>query len=224
MLLTYDRLEYAERTLRSALENILYPGGLSVHIADDGSGEQYQNRLLMLAGGYVNVHGTSVSDAQRSGYGTSYNLGLQVVHNFADIILPLEDDWDLPRPLDLEPLVMALQEGKFGCIRLGYIGFTQPLRAEFVEAAGLKWLLLDPESAEPHVWAGHPRLETREWQRRLGPWPQGDYDPGTTEFMVAKRPESREGVVWPVDLVPTTGCFAHFGTVQAREDQRTVSA
>lgn len=221
LLLTYDRLEYAERTLRSVLEHIEYPEPISVHIADDGSAPGYREALVDLAGGFSNVQGVTVTNSQRGGYGRNYNLALQVVHAFADVVLPLEDDWEILRGLLLAPLVAALQERKFGCIRLGYVGWTQQLRGEFVVAAGQHFLALDQDSPEPHVWAGHPRLETREWQKQAGPWPEGDYDPGTTEFMVAQRPDARVGVVWPVDLVAPRGdLFAHIGTVQARTDQR----
>ena len=127
------------------------------------------------------------------------------------------------QPLKLDPLVAALQEEQFGCIRMGYVGWTQELRSKFTSIAGQHFLSFDPSSEEPHVWAGHPRLETREWQRFVGPWPEG-YDPGTTEMLVAQRPEARQGVVWPIDLIhPYGNLFVHIGTHQAREDQKEVA-
>lgn len=221
LLLTYDRKDYAVRTLRSALDSLSYSGPVSVHIADDGSGEAYQQELHAIAGGYANVDSVCVTDSQRGGYGRNYNLALQAIHTHSEIVLPLEDDWELVQPLDLDPLVEALSEGAFGCIRLGYIGYTQELRGSFLRQSGRMYIALDPDSPEPHVWAGHPRLETREWQRKVGPWPEGVHDPGTTEFMVAQTREAREGVVWPVDLVhPRGNLFAHIGTIQARNNQR----
>ena len=215
LLLTYNRLEYAQKTLSKARENLRYSGNILWHIADDGSPEEYRAAL-------IGTNEVTVSNSQRGGYGPNYNLALQVVHSYADIILPLEDDWELTRELDLDTLVEALQEGKFGCIRMGYIGYTQELRGKFLSAAGQQFLLLDPESPEPHVWAGHPRLETRDWERYVGPWPENpDLDPGTTEFLVAQRKEARQGVVWPIDLIhPRGDLWAHIGTQQARTDQR----
>ena len=172
LLLTYDRFEYAERTLRSALDKIIWPDRLSVHIADDGSGEEYRQKLLDIAGGYANVQGVSVTNSERGGYGRNYNLALQVVHTFADLILPLEDDWELRRELDLSPLIRVLLEHEeFGCIRMGYIGFTQSLRGEIIHVLANTYFRPDYDTPEPHVWAGHPRLETRQWQREIGPWP-----------------------------------------------------
>lgn len=215
LLLTYNRLEYAQQTLRSALENIRYSGPLAVHIADDGSPPEYREELAKVVAEHPPLTHT-VTNSERGGYGRNYNLALQTVHAWAEIVLPLEDDWILTRELDLDPLVAALQEGWFDCLRLGYIGYTQALRGEFRhDLPDNQYLLFDPDSPEPHVWAGHPRLETAERQRRVGPWPEG-LDPGPTEFEVAHRPESKQGVVWPLHLIhPRGDLFAHCGTVQA---------
>lgn len=221
VLYTYDRRDYAERTLRCALERISYSGPLLVHIADDGSPNGYVFDLERLAGGYPWVRAVSASNAERRGYGASHNLATQHVHQAADVVLALEDDWELLRPLYLDPLVLALQDPRIDCIRMGYIGYTQPLRCEFIEASEQHFLLLDPASPEPHVFAGHPRLVTVQHQKEIGPWPEG-IDPGTTEYLVAMRPIARQGVVWPVDLIhPRGDLFAHIGTVQARHDQRS---
>lgn len=221
LLLTYDRLDYAQRTL-NALGNLQYSGRLTLHVADDGSPEGYVQRLLPTWPALVGTEISCVSqtNSERGGYGRNYNLALQKVHPAYEIVLPLEDDWELQRQLDLDPLVRALRESEVGCIRMGYVGYTQPLSGEFRYVAEHHYLLLDAASLEPHVWAGHPRLETREWQRAVGPWPEG-LDPGSTEFTVAQRPEARSGVAWPLDLIhPRGDLWAHIGTRQARTDQR----
>src|SRR3990167_3971655 len=101
LLLTYDRLVYAQKTLLKARENLKYSGNILWHIADDGSPEEYRAAL-------IGTNEVTVSNSQRGGYGPNYNLALQVVHSYADIILPLEDDWELTRELDLDTLVEAL--------------------------------------------------------------------------------------------------------------------
>ncbi len=217
LLLTYNRLEFATKTVRSVLENLHYSGQLRVHIADDGSDEEYRESLRTLVGGYSNVVGVGVSNSERRGYGANYNLAMQAVHSHSRIVLPLEDDWQLTAPFDLDPLVKALGEEYFGCIRLGYLGLTQSLSGEFILANGIIWLLLNPDSPEPHVFAGHPRLETVDWEKAVGPWPE-DLDPNTTEFAVCHQPEAREGVVWPVSMLTTNGgLFAHIGSYEAGE-------
>jgi len=219
ILLTYERLEYAKRTLKLALDGIAYSGRLSVHIADDGSGPGYIDELVQLAGCYPHLTGISTTNAERGGYGKSYNMATMVVHHDNPVLLPLEDDWELLRPLNLDPLIETLGAGAgIGCIRLGYLGFTQDLRGRFVHAGGGTYLLLDEDSPEPHVFSGHPRLETRAWAREVGPWPEG-LGAGATEFAVCHRPQARRGIAWPTDLVLTSGnLFGHFGAIQARDD------
>lgn len=213
VLLTYDRPETAFRTLRAALDRIEYPGPIDVHIADDGSPVGYLDDLRQLAGGYEGVRQVGQTNAARRGYGASYNLATQVIHAEHQLVLPLEDDWELTRPLPLEPLVATLW-GHYGidCIRLGYLGFTQELRGRVVETPAGKMLLLDPDSEEPHVFTGHPRLELVDFQRRVGAWPEG-LPAGRTEWEVSARPEARRGVAWPMDVVmPRGDLFVHIGT------------
>lgn len=216
LLLTYNRLDCAEKTLRSTLDNLVYSGPLCVHIADDGTGPEYREKLVQLAGGYAHIQGVGVTSSEQGGYGLNYNLATQIVHLHSSIVLPLEDDWELLRSLDLDPLVLALAENKFGCIRLGYIGITQPMRGELVAANGMLWLLFDPASEERHVFAGHPRLETVEWEKSVGPWPE-QLDPNMTEFNVCAILGARCGVVWPICILPASGgLFVHIGAERIR--------
>lgn len=192
-----------------------------MHIADDGSNAGHVDELRKIAGGYVHVKGVGSSNAERRGYGASYNIATQHVHATPDgIVLPLEDDWVLDRTLDLEPYAHALiqPESPISCIRMGYIGYTQPLRSQIVDIASVRYLLFDSRSEERHVCAGHPRLETVAWERRVGPWPEG-VDPGTAEYLWCGYDAAREGVAWPLDA-PKGGWFQHIGTVQARNDQQ----
>ena len=226
MLLTCDRpperKQYARRCL-SSLRNLRASELLWLHIADDGSDPVWREELMDKAGAMFGEN-LSITDAGGSGYGGSYNLATQVLHEIVDLVLPLEDDWELVRELNLDPIAGVLRDGAFGCVRLGYVGFTQELRASFVWARGLHWLALAPDSAEPHVFAGGPRLETVEYERAVGPWLE--HEPaGVTEFEVAHRPAARVGVAWPVDLIhPSGGAFAHIGSEQAVLPEQAVTA
>lgn len=186
-----------------------------MHIADDGSVDGHAERLCEIAGGYARVAHVGMTNAERGGYGRSYNLASQEIHPSADIVLPLEDDWVLSRPLDINPLVETLV-GALGieCIRMGYLGSTQRLTGNVVHTPAGPMLLLARESAEPHVFAGHPRLETVAFERRVGPWPEG-LAAGATEFEVCHRPAARSGIAWPLDLGPASmndgSLFVHIG-------------
>lgn len=214
VLLTYNRLEYASKTLTSVLANLKSPEPIHIHIASDGDWAPYLHELREIAEHYVPCsRQITVSNVNRLGYGASYNAATQVVHNLPGVeyVLPLEDDWELVKTLDVAPILQVLQDRVFGCVRMGYIGYTQQLNATFVSHGGHHWLALDPDSPEPHVFAGHPRIETVAWQRRVGEWPQ-DLQPGQTEWEVAHRRNAREQVAWPIDLIrPSGDCFVHIG-------------
>ena len=215
LLLTYNRLAYAKRTLESALNNIQGDYDLYVHIASDGDTSEYIDELCITAAKYPEVLEVTHTNSERNGYGANYNLATQVVHHISDYVLVLEDDWELTRDLDLDVFIGALDELGAGCMRLGYLGFTQPLRGELASSHGRIWLRLDPSSAEPHVFAGHPRIESVGWQRAVGPWPEG-LEPGQTEFVVAHITESRYGVIWPMQEVKPYGdMFVHIGAERA---------
>jgi len=213
ILLTYNRPMYAEKTLKSVLRNLKYSGERHVHIADDGTPMPNYIQWLCDIAQDCGADHVTWSNAERSGYGGNYNLACQTAHRGATAVLPLEDDWELTREFNIDPIVAALDV--FGCIRCGYVGYTQQLRGEFVSHGGYHWLKFDPDSPEPHIFAGHPRIETVEWARSVGPWPVG-MDPGATEFAVAHRPAARQNVAWPVDLIPPSGgLFAHVGTIRS---------
>lgn len=214
VLLTYNRMGVARRCLESVARNLQTLEPFWLHIADDGSPQEYRDELLGLARSLYGDN-VSITNSERAGYGGNYNLATQFVHQIADIMLPLEDDWELVRELDLDPIARVLREGIFGCVRMGYIGLTEELRARFVLAAGLHWLELDPDSPERHIFAGGPRLETVEWERAVGPWPER-MEQGLTEFEVAGWPAARHGVAWPIDLIyPRGDAFVHIGGQKA---------
>jgi hypothetical protein len=219
LLLTYDRLAYAERTLITLHENLVWGDQMHVHIADDGSPGEYRQRLEALVDELWPEHGRTTTNSKRSGYGSNYNHGTQVLHQTCDVVLTLEDDWELERRLDLHRFAACLGDD-VQCIRFGYLGMTQALRGEVRYVADVPLLLLDPASEERHVNAGHPRLETVVYQRSIGPWAEG-LNPGATEFEWCGREAARQKVAWPLEVPPQGGgMFGHIGAEQAREDQR----
>jgi hypothetical protein len=209
------RRVYAERSIRSVARKLrgTTPETVRWHIADDGSTPHDVEGLRKL----IESEGFTCTTSETGGhsYGASYNLGTQALHPDCKYILPLEDDWELVEPVDLADLLQVFADPDVGCLRLGYLGYTQQLRGEVRRILHRLVLLFDPESPEPHVCAGHPRIERVEWAQRVGPWTEG-IDPGATEYDWCMRPQAREGVAW---LMDRRDVFAHIGTVQAREDQ-----
>jgi hypothetical protein len=184
----------------------------------------------------------STSNSERTGYGASYNAMTNMVHGAnEEMVLSVEDDWMLSRRFDLTPLAKVLQAGlrdlaetkapapenftgmPIECIRLGYLGWTQPLRGELVRPLpGQTFLMLDPATPEHHIFSAGPRLETVAFQRRLGLWPEHVYA-GIAEVDVAARPQSRRGVAWPLDqgvnaALDNPSLFAHIGSVSIKDE------
>lgn len=208
-----ERKGYAFQTLEG-LRKLRASEELWLHVADDGSSQVYRDTLVDL-GHKIFDERVSVSNSDGRGYGASWNASTQITHGLTDLVTSVEDDWQLQREFDLDPIADVVRAGVFGCVRMGYIGYTQELRGKFVSHGGLQWLALDPDSPEPHVFAGGPRLCSVEWERFVGPWPEG-MAAGETEFAVAHFPNARRGVAWPVDLIyPRGDLFAHVGTLKA---------
>src|SRR3989304_4312281 len=158
IFLTYDRLEIARRCLLS-LRRLKADEEFWFHLADDGSSQEYRDELIELA---RDLFGSNVSatNSERSGYGGNYNAATQVVHGISDLILPLEDDWELQRDLYLGSVANVLRGGLFSCVRMGYIGYTDDLRGIFRYAEGMQWLEVGPASPEKNGLAGGPPFET----------------------------------------------------------------
>lgn len=217
VLLTYNRLEYAKRTLESAILGLKsIDHDIRWHIASDGDSLEYMQELWRtFAKAGIDPTTVTVSNSERGGYGRNYNLAMQTVHQYAEWVMPLEDDWELLRPFNPDELIRDMLDLNIGCARLGYIGYTQDLRGVLRAGRAGHWLYLDSTSPEPHVFAGHPRIERVSWSREVGPWTEG-LMPGDTEFEVAHRRAARRGVGWPLDVVrPRGDLFAHIGTVRS---------
>ena len=224
ILYTHRRPFYAHRSLSALLDNIDHQD-MRIHVADDASDVKDINMLMDVAMSDSRVRAGSSSQAGGRGYGASRNRAMAVVRKMKspiDAILHLEDDWELTRPFDPSPHIEFLQSHDgANCIRLGYLGTTQPLVMMTVHhpSAGKMYYHLLPDSSEPHVFAGHPRLTTLRYEHNVGDWPNS-MNPGQVEFAVARRREAREGVYWPAELPATGGLFDHIGTIQARTDQQ----
>lgn len=225
VLLTYQRTEYAVRTITALGEHLVdpYSGVISdpirLHIADDGSTQEHKDEILHAALSYWPKELISLSDSGHRGYGANYNAATQVVHQFSDYIMPVEDDWELSRKLDCDQLISAMDKEPelLGCVRLGNIGYTGTLQGKFIWVNDQHYIALDASSSEKHVFAGHPRIESVQWSRKLGPWPEG-LTPGETELSVCGRRNSRLGVAWPVDLIhPIGDLFLHIGEVRSTD-------
>lgn len=211
MLLTYDRYEYAEKTLINFLNNVVCSDELHVHIADDGSPGDYVDKLKYAAGCYDKVKSVGATISNRRGYGGNYNLATHAIHGTSDFVFPLEDDWKLVRQLNLDGYIQDLTETKYNAVRFGYLGWTYQQLCELVGINFRTYIHLLPDSTNQYVFSGHPRIEKVSYQRNIGLWPEG-LNPGQTEINVASRMEAREGILIHLENYAP---FVHFGDVKS---------
>lgn len=123
ILITYgstpERTEYAVRTVRAVAQHLRYPNW-SWYFSDDGSGEEHLSVVTdaLLSSGHriLNGHSDHIS------YGAGVNLGLQAAFGEGDLVLMLEDDWELSRSLDVWKYAALLMERPdIGMVRMGYL-------------------------------------------------------------------------------------------------------
>ena len=208
-----ERVDYAWQTFHS-LQRLSANEPFWFHLADDGSSQEFRDDIMEIAR-YRYGDNTSVTNSEGRGYGASYNLATQITHRVGDIILPLEDDWEVVRDFNLDSFAKVLRDSHFNCIRMGYIGYTDTLRGTFRYFDNNHYFEIDPTSPEKHVFAGGPRLETVLFERELGSWPEG-LVAGQTELEVIGRKSSREGIAWPISHIKPYGdLFGHIGSLKA---------
>jgi hypothetical protein len=209
ILLTYQRTEYALRTIRAARQYLRYPD-LRWYIADDGSRPEHLDavRELLPDAAY---HST------RLGYGGNANVAWRSANVVSALSFWLEDDWELTQPLDLWPYAALLMErDEVAMVRLGMLNLD--IRGRTWGHNGQVYWKLD---REPHhegtpVFTGHPSLRHRRYRDAYGLYPEG-LTPGDTELAYAwqfrQGSPDAPGIVWPADY-PSQGLFAHIGTVK----------
>lgn len=213
----HPRVLYARECLETLLKNISFTDGeLAWHIADDGSPQEHRDALVEIC----KEHGVvpTVSNSEHSGYGANYNLATNYTFD-SQIVMPIEEDWALLSPLDISLMARALMtKDRVRCIRLGFLGVTGRLFGEVYRVADQNFLLFDEKSPELFIFAGGPRIETLEFEKAVGPWPEGLL-PGETEVAVCHRTEARVGVAWSLDAGMNasqdfSNFFVHTGAVR----------
>lgn len=209
ILLTYERTEYALKTIDSVLANLRYPN-LAWFVADDGSSSEHISAITTRLQGH-NIVGMW---SQRDSYGRSANEGIAATRTQGQLAFFLEDDWELKEPFDLWPYAALLMEDEtVGMIRMGYLneGVTG---TTFGHRGQLYWKLSD---ISPYIFAGHPSLRHLRFHDHAGGYIE-HLQPGETELAMAWKHKSSQdpkpSIVWPT-LLGQYGPFNHIGTQQS---------
>jgi glycosyltransferase involved in cell wall biosynthesis len=229
-LITYNRPIEARQTIAALRENLYYSGQLKFYIADDYSPKPYGDDLrawvqTVYPGNYVKLCRTS----QNVGWGANANNALYQISE--PIVLQIEDDYTLQRPINITPYVLLLLEDvSVGLVRLdGIAGHRVTAHAMEFEVG--KWLpdykagfggasprlhywRLDARSLETWVYSHRPHLKHRRFHEAFGIYPEGLTLGATEESFAhvvkdAMLAGDAPGIAVPFEL--SLGNFEHIG-------------
>ena len=207
VLLTYERTEYALRTIDAMRRNWLY-SNTAWYVSDDGSRVAHIDAVLSALAGLTVWGHRSI----RGSYGNSANHGWFASHEHGDLTLFLEDDWDLRAPFDVTPYVQLLStHDNIGMVRLAHL--PSNLNTRSVGYDGRMYLQM--LAGQQYAFSGNPALRHRRAREAWGAYPERLY-PGDTELAYDLQVQQRGGpsIVWPL-AVGEQGVFGHIGTVQS---------
>ena len=215
-LVTYQRTEYAIRTVVSFCKNLIYPN-LAWYLGDDGSHEGHV--LAIMAA--LESHEATVfgSHSHKMGPGPSWNEAIKNCLEQCDLILWIEDDWELQNPIDVTRYVKLLMDvSEVGMIRLGYMAVGLDLHSKGYD--GTHYLKV--EKSQPYAYSGNPSIRHKRYFDSYSWYPSAPgINPGECEIWHDNKVRMEEGpeIWWPLDL-PNCGWgggFGHIGQVQSYE-------
>jgi len=214
VMVTYKRTREALITVKSVCENLVYPrekrGWI---ISDDGSPAEHMDAIFHeLMDVQQEVLWTHHSEKWFPGTyncGRGWNWALSTAHQYSDIILWLEDDWQLTRPFDITPFVQLLLERKdIGLVRLGHLAVGN--NVEIVGYGGIHYLKYLRTSH--YAYSGNPLLRHIRFMNTYGMFAE-ERNPGEIELDYDARFAAQEGPdIWRPADIPGWGVFGHIGT------------
>jgi len=213
VLVTYARTEYAVRTAVSVKEKLKYDGELAWYVGDDGSRVEHFDAVMSALGGvkFIGHHSEDFVPGKRWP-GKSWNKAWQEALKFSDIVLWLEDDWQLGRELDITPYVRLLVEREdIGMVRLGHLAINLNMTSRGHN--GIHYLQMWRNMQ--YAYSGNPHLKHRRFYDTYGQYNETIL-PGDTEIDYDHKFRNTSGpdIYWPVDI-GGWGIFSHIGERQS---------
>lgn len=207
LLTTYRRTEECLQTVQALKQNLIY-GNIGWVVVDDGTGGNHLRDIVEEIG----YSYTIIRRELREGVGANMNWGLRQIFDRGDeLILTMEDDWILDRPVDMEPYVnLLINHEKYGMVRFGYLAAN--LLGYLVSEEGKLFWRLEP-NGETYRFAGHPSLRHKRFFDHYGFYAEG-LSPGGNELSMCHKVNVNPTgpyIVYPADC-GQWGFFGHIGS------------
>lgn len=213
-LLTATRTEYAVRTVRSFCKNFEYQN-LGWYVAGDGSDEAH----MVAISEELSKYGARIigSHSEKMGPGPSWNKAIKESLKKADLILWVENDWELKNEFDVTRYVKLLMDKpEVGMVRLSYMAVGLDLYS--VGHDGTHYVRM--QKSTQYAYSGNPSIRHRRYFDAY-PWypTNADVNPGQCEIWHDNEFRKKEGpeIWWPLDLPHGGwgGGFGHIGQEQS---------
>lgn len=211
LVITYNRANTLQKTLRLLHEHVMYSGDQQYFVADDGStdGTQAMIKEWGWRGIYPKNMQLNLIQSDRKGLGANANAGLRAAFEYSPIVLQLQDDMQPTKPLLLDAHVQKLQDDPLaGFIRLwGVAGHKY--KAELDGGYwGISW-----DSPEHYIASDRPHIKHKRFHEAVGLYPEGRTTGDTEEAWCHQvRAVVNSGTVVPrvfVPLIDTEYNFEH---------------
>lgn len=172
IIITYNRPEEIRRTISALRANLLYPGLLQWHLADDASAEGYLDAVCR---DFPQLS-FSRSVTQRKGWGANANAAIRACET--PYYFLCEDDYVAKRPFDVGKGVLLMEsQPTISMVRYdGLEGHTLDLHLREVKTqhGGLTYLSISKTSPHLNVYSNRPHLCHRErFHAAYGFYPEG---------------------------------------------------
>lgn len=202
-LTTYNRTGMALKTISAIKENLKADFFFLVY--DDGSDGNHRSVVREAA------QPLDLYNGERRGVGHGMNWILRrSLELGSDLVMILEDDWELTRPLNLDTHIRLLENQDVGMVRFGYLSIG--LTGEVIAAEGHLWLSFIRNGYQ-YVYAGHPSLRSvNKLHERVGFFSEG-LSPKQNELNFCAKYNAAinpPAIVWDMNY-GHMGPFAHIG-------------
>ncbi len=181
---TYNRPEILVHTVQKVQRNLVYDGPTSILIGDDGDDLKIKDSI-----GFHLVGDRSMPvqflDGPKRGLGANLNMLLEKVET--DIVLQMDDDHLLSKPLDITQYVIDMRNPEFnmGWIRL-FLGepadvYNLKTYYKFKAASYGPYWYVDTESPTLYLASNRPHLKRVDMHRKHFGWYLENVKLGKTE-------------------------------------------